>query len=475
VIKNEDTPQLKKYSSAGEVSEEEIMTHGLAAAIPWRTYNLSGKTRRLEIIEHQYISLTEGDMIATISKNGVKEELTSQTALLNDWQKVSSAEYRFAEDSVNTALPEVEVPGMHWNARSRLDFNMSQTTPQILHIGDKFKINFKKSNPLELTPQVIDGVALPMYINSNYTCQAATDTLNAATFNEAGLALKLKLTAHSAPASLLDGSKLALDNYVNGEAKYTKFDFASTPEVEILSESDWLALAENAGKTSEDYEEWKELQQRTAFSLNTSIPEPESDQSTSFGLMMIYYSEDTTDAAKDGYSGAFITASGDEALSTTSGEGITLFNKDFAADGKEQYYITKSLNKGINIIKLTPEVKKLNFYTDSAKKGSVVFGGLDLITGINPKLDYRNVDNLDSNLDQLLADIRALGIADEFYYTVPIQKASEIDLNAAVESDKLSSPMTWYDPNNVNRKFVVSEIDAEYLSTGITLTKASRV
>ena len=58
---------------------------------------------------------------------------------------------------------------------------------------------------------------------------------------------------------------------------------------------------------------------------------------------------------------------------------------------------------------------------------------------------------------------------------MPIQRSNEIDLNLAVTEDTLSNPLAWYDPNNINRKFVISEIDADYLATGITLTKTSRV
>ena len=80
-----------------------------------------------------------------------------------------------------------------------------------------------------------------------------------------------------------------------------------------------------------------------------------------------------------------------------------------------------------------------------------------------------------AKLEQLLKDIRESGVAKDFYYNVPIQRANEIDLNPAVETDTLSNPLAWYDPNNLNRKFVISEIDADYLATGITLTRASRV
>jgi hypothetical protein len=43
------------------------MTKGLAAAIPWHAYNLGSTSKRLEIIENQYISLTEGDSLKSIN------------------------------------------------------------------------------------------------------------------------------------------------------------------------------------------------------------------------------------------------------------------------------------------------------------------------------------------------------------------------------------------------------------------------
>jgi hypothetical protein len=140
----------------------------------------------------------------------------------------------------------------------------------------------------------------------------------------------------------------------------------------------------------------------------------------------------------------------------------------------------KHFKEGLNILKVAPTVKQLEIYADAIKKSTVIFGSLDVVTGINPKLDYRitsstNKDGNAAKLDQLLLDFREMEIVDDFYYNVPIQHSDEIDLNPAIADDLLSNPLAWYDPNNVNRKFVISEIDADYLSTGITLTKASRV
>jgi hypothetical protein len=73
-----------------------------------------------------------------------------------------------------------------------------------------------------------------------------------------------------------------------------------------------------------------------------------------------------------------------------------------------------------------------------------------------------------------MKDIANTHVADDFYYNVPINSDNAIELNQLIADDTLASPLTWYDANNVNNKFVISEIDADYLSTGITLSRASK-
>ena len=59
-------------------------------------------------------------------------------------------------------------------------------------------------------------------------------------------------------------------------------------------------------------------------------------------------------------------------------------------------------------------------------------------------------------------------------YNCPIDNSTAIDLNDNDTKDLLSSPLTWYDYNNENNKFVISEISADDMITGITLTSSSR-
>ena len=435
VVKSTPSLELRKYTSNGEVSEEDIMAYGLAANIPWQPFSFDNE-KKLTIIENQYISLTEGDIIIKIDGNAPVSAETMPDGSWNNWKQISTpveTSYRLAEDDVTSHLPPLVVSGINWTVRSRLDFNMSKTTAQPLHRGDSLKITFTDESTKPLEPIEAAGFA-PVYVNSNYTCQAAIDTLDATKLLESGLELKLKISSKSTP-TISDQEDLTLNNYINGEAKYTKFDFENLPA---------------------DHGDGP------AFSLNISIPRND------FGLIAIYYIKDADETTVNG---AYIKAKADAAEIS----GIEFFNtRDFTGT-------TKTLKAGLNIIKLSPDVKQLEVYADAAKKSTIIFGNLDIVAGINPKLDYRLTDDqhvdgaATTKLDQLLKDIKASGVAEDFYYNVPIQRSNEIDLNLAVTEDTLSNPLAWYDPNNINRKFVISEIDADYLATGITLTKTSRV
>lgn len=449
VVKSNPNLELYKY---GDVSEEKILTYGLAAGIPWQPYDLSSNGNgKLTIIEYQYISLTEGDYIISLDRN------TPSDAVSNQWTTLREAEYRFAESSVNTTLPPVSIENLQWEVRSRLDFNMSKSTAQPLNIGDSLDLIFIDDSTASLVAQN----NLPIYVNSNYVIQSATDSFQVPVKLEQLVDIKLKLSSKNTPR-VANSEGLALNNYVNGDAKYTKFNFENMPVIEVDDFETWSAKEENLGKTEEDYNVWKDSTERYAFTLNTNL------DSALYGLMAVYYVQDIDEVVGEE---SYIIATNGSEDNREVVAGLSLFN----IGASESPALV--LKQGLNIIKVATSVRQLEVFSDKSKKSSIVFGALDLVKGINPKLDYRVTGSYTGDnalLDQLLADIRDSGVASDFYYNIPIQRASEIDLNASIEDDLLSSPLTWYDPNNVNRKFVISEIDADYLTTGIKLTKASR-
>jgi hypothetical protein len=78
----------------------------------------------------------------------------------------------------------------------------------------------------------------------------------------------------------------------------------------------------------------------------------------------------------------------------------------------------------------------------------------------------------------LLRDLLQRDPNHEFYYNCPLQAATAIDINTILTGDdaeNLSQPKFWYDSNNINNKFVISELDSSYLDDGIVIAKASKL
>jgi hypothetical protein len=116
---------------------------------------------------------------------------------------------------------------------------MSKNVAQPLNRGDKLIITYNDDaeTTQDLNGQEIDGIFTPMYVNSNYTLLAALDTLTIIKNDEDededddSIALKIKTSQKNTP-KILNGENLALNNYINGEAKYTKFNFENLPKVD---------------------------------------------------------------------------------------------------------------------------------------------------------------------------------------------------------------------------------------------------
>jgi len=142
------------------------------------------------------------------------------------------------------------------------------------------------------------------------------------------------------------------------------------------------------------------------------------------------------------------------------------------------------LRNGINIVRIDNSCK-LEIYPDADQKDTLVFGNLDIIndlntdpekniTFLNPKLCYKKIDKGTAE-DQILADINKIDVNHDFYYNAIIDNASSIDLNENDNEDTLENPLTWYNYNNINNKFVISEIDADALKDNVVIAKSSRL
>lgn len=113
-------------------------------------------------------------------------------------------------------------------------------------------------------------------------------------------------------------------------------------------------------------------------------------------------------------------------------------------------------------------------YSGTNNTDILVLSQLDTITknsteGLNMELLGFTAEAEAENLLELLRERDPDHI---FYYNALLDDSRKIDLNEAA-GETLSTEAAWYDYNNAANKFVISEIDSNYLDTGITLAKSS--
>lgn len=198
------------------------------------------------------------------------------------------------------------------------------------------------------------------------------------------------------------------------------------------------------------------------FTLNINIPKD------NFGLIAFYYTR-FNDA--NTYT---ITAfdNSDNAIAVlrryNAGESL---RKTVTVDTDGLYVLELNNLPSKNIAKITISLTT----SDTIVKDTLIFSDLSVVEDINPKLDYQPIKSGYTSLDQLLEDIKQYDPDNKFLYNIIPNKTTAIDLNSLIDDEKMSSAESFYDKNNLANKFVISEIDSTYLSTGITLTKSSKL
>jgi hypothetical protein len=210
--------------------------------------------------------------------------------------------------------------------------------------------------------------------------------------------------------------------------------------------------------------------------LNLLIPDAD------FGLLMIYYQKFTagSNASVSWGTNNNVSLYNDICPnSTTCAKKSTLscpYSNTSAWGAKEG-----TLREGINILKINAS-DTLTIKSNGNNKATVTFGTLSLIPAENPtnsKLCYKYTGEKEiytpiDIYDQILADIRCIDNTKEFYYNLPIEQHLDIDMTPTDEKDTLENPLSWFNYNNINNAFVISEIDTEHLTEDIVIAKSSR-
>ena len=446
IVKGANTPVLKKKITSELLTAEDIITYGLAATINWVQVDLSGVDASLLVKEYQYVNLTKDDKLISLSG-------ASSSILNKEWKPCTNASFLLSSETNTQELPKLKTNDK-WEVCSLLEFNMGPTITQTLGPNDTI---VARSSTQTGAGTSYSNTSL----KSNYLCQTSRTSLKF----EASDNFMLKPFTLATPVigGGETGSAVPLNNFGKN---WTNVD---------------LSL-----KTSG---------QQLYTKLATYIP-----TNNHFGLIMFYYVDEKagSTAAEIHTQNAYLTFAPSLTPSGTTPK-LTIYNYPNLSEETwwdETLYVDSSkyyLKPGINVVRV-PVSGKISIYTDKEQKSTLTISNLDLVVkdidgglGINERLDYYEIlqttTTINKNTTQamidLCAEINKIDKEHIFYYNTYIENSIAIDLNTLEkdpsEYETLEDPKAWYDANNTANKFVISELDADYLDTGITIAKTSKI
>lgn len=437
LTRGDKTPKIYKSVNDNQITAEEIASEGLTAAISWRSYNFSGTDAGITIQECQYINLIKGDKLNSISLANDAGHAVDRIDGTERDCLAASYETSAADDNEGSLpmhdLYDSDKRQIRWKVKTKLEINMGPSKIQRLHrtenTEDKLTLTYADDSSTDIEPLLNGASYDTISLKSNALMQSSSGKVNAIVQvydsetdkTDTTYPCRIKLFKEE-DVTDYNGTALNIDNFGNGLC--TK-----------------VALAQTTGSAP-------------FAKLNLIIP------AGYFGMIMFYYIKANAANSETGVNPSISADVGKDCLSR------------YNIDASGQHSIR--LAEGINIIKISDSCT----LSIGSGTGALIFSSLDIIpigeSGINPKLVYKKIDK-GSIDEQILADIKKLDPHNKFYYNAPMNNETLIDLNPEDPSDTLADPHAWYLYNNINNKFVVSEIDANYLTTGIAIAKSSKL
>ena len=441
---------LAKNKNTTDISAEDILDKG-TNAIPWITCSVgkADSTRTITIVEYQYITLCQNDVLSDL-------QLIADTDinLATNWYKCSSATYILNDEEKK--LSNFKIDDMYWEIHSFLTLQVSPTITQTLHkendeIYDSIKLVLLTDPEQTVVIEPTDANS-PVSCKSSYALYSTNPSINIEALTSAyslePISIKqFKLNTFEAVQE--DGDlhfSLNLNNFGQYWTKFAYNDF------------------ESADKTKD-----------ITINIATNIPD------NNFGMLMIYYMPNETNVDTSNY--GYLTIN--DANGTLGIYNNGTDNSWWEEPSEGKYY----LRPGINCITISNNVSAITIHkntSEDAMQDSIILSQLDIVeangyNGVNYELLGITAEQVTALLD-IIREIDSsnvdLGrVGHEFYYNCLVENSEAIDLNASKENGQYVETLrdTWYDYNNIANKFVISEIDAEYMKTGITLARSSKL
>lgn len=457
----------------------------LVKSINWQRYNFNAKNH-IEVTEYTLISLTADDILHTINFSNADDKITSGI-----WTKCLGATYTLNGNV--EYLPKLDLINYYWEVSSHLDLSVSSNYSQTLSVNDSIQLCGYAWNPAKA---VLDSTK--NYFTYNYTYNGTTyktvyyigedlDVSNATIIDYTNtdiVEIDSPITNCSFKTNALyagsteNTSVKVYEHGADGEISSTPNTFKlkqfalATLQIKATSNPD-ISINLNLNNfgdhwTSINFENWETNNTKLDYlDLHVNIPEK------TIGLVMFY-------VTNTGKVKPYLTTEASKPISK-------LDDSSWAAvDGK--YY----LSEGITVVKLI-ENNTLTLHRPVNEDGTifdggtVIFGDLTLANKdadfsfpqINPYLgielsEAEKTTKTKSTIEYLITKYPELfATTSQFYWNCPIDTELQLNINTGA-GETLRSPNSWYDINNLNNKFVISEIDANYLTTGIQIENSSK-
>lgn len=466
---------IPQISSEEEVTVETISNFGIDQ-IPWVLCNFSNSTFMI-LKEYQYVNLTAGDKLK--SELSLIEAATTVHSLGNNFKPLqlragSKVEYTIA--GTDGELKNIAVDKATWEARSKLELNVGPTKTQ------KLRRVSKTVNEIT-TSKIVDEVTLKYDDNSTGTITPATNATS--DFADTTIDLSTSISC----ISIGDTFEIPEESQESFKVKqFKKGTFGIYAGTDLKVKEDLSASLNNFNNYWTKFS-LKDLKTTdNAVKLNFVIPK------NNYGLLFIYCTNGSSDIK--GKSGVY--------LSYKESNKPVIFNNNNAwwaniTNVTPNINFTVGTNcylkYGINVIKLNGDISnnkaysfnlggysadtsdivligQLDLVDNSGKKNGVTDDGIDL-----NRIPYIAVDDDTTASEQILKDINTIDPDHSFYYNCLMDNSTAIDFNDNLdesEKETLLTPTIWYDYNNINNKFVITEISDTDMKKGITIARTSK-
>lgn len=407
---NSNVVLQKVKEDAENIDSETILSSGLISSIPWIAKTFD-KDNYLSLHEKQYITLTEGDTF------------------------IYPRSYQLNGTEATVELPALSIEGVNWETEYKLAMNFGPDCPQTLHDGETITLNYiVEHGPNDVGPDVLaePSTTLPIIgavtldsIKCNYLIQNSTGHVD--------VRVRKLDSATNEIIKCVDDAKV----------KAFKVNELTTDPTNLHNYGEhWTSYQFIGGEHGNE------------FTIYSAIPTYDR------GVLMVYFER---------------VSDNDNVIAY----GLASENKSPTVESTPTTSQI-SLARGLNIFYLTPDIKSIRFVGTNSRTGVVnksiiVISDIDLYnykTSLNPLIA---ADDGNALFNDIYDKCKALADANNivWYSNVPVDQSNMIDLSTT-DGTTLMSPSAFYDYDNVYNRATISEIDADYLTTGLQIARSSK-